>query len=77
MTRIILTVENKKQSNLLSILLHSVSFIKNIEEEDYDETLDKEVKKLIEKRWNDYEKNPGKFISDHEFREKLNKRHAV
>ncbi len=77
MTRIILTIENKKQGNLLSNLLHSVNFIKNIEEEEYDETLDEEVKKLLDKRWSDYEKNPKKFISYKEFRKRLGKRHAA
>ena len=77
MTRIILTVENKKQSNLLSSLLRSVSFIKNIQEEEYDEALDEETKKMLDRRSNDYESHPEKFISYKEFKKRLSKRNAA
>ncbi len=77
MTRIILTVENKKQSDLLSNLFHAVTFIKKIEEEEYDETLEEEVKQLLDRRWNDYKKNPQIFISDKELRKRISKKYGV
>ena len=57
--------------------MHSVSFIKNIEQETEDKKLEKEVEEMLAKRWNDYKKNPKSFISDKELRTRLSKKYAV
>ena len=77
MNKLILTVDGEEHSKLLSRLLRSVSFIKNIEQEKEEEELEKEVEAIISKRWNDYKKNPKSFVSDKELRTRLNKKYAV
>lgn len=62
---------------MLSKLLRSVNFISQIEEDEVDETLDTELKKMLDKRIFEYEKNPEKFISHKELRKRISKKHGL
>jgi len=58
MTKVTVTIDTTKNTKLFLDMMHSIKFVKNVEEEKpVSDKLSAAEIKLLESRWNDYLKN--------------------
>ncbi len=77
-TKITVTIDNRNNAKLFLGLLSALKFVKHIEsEESPEEYLSAGDMKVLDERWDDYLKNPGKTQSWESVKATILKKHAA
>ena len=78
MTRLTVTINNDSNAALLIQMLESISFVKKVEKENFNELeLTKDEIQLLEKRWAAYKKNPKQVKTWDKVKNEIEKKYEL